>query len=109
MRILILILLTAFFSYSSYGQTEKAELENISKKLEKGEISKSEHQELSNEWASLLKDLDEYPELPYDKERKLIQYEFIQGFPDLDKKTVYNRVLEWAAIKFGSLESALYL
>jgi hypothetical protein len=108
MRTLILILLTACISYFSFSQTYDAEMKNASKKFEEGKITQQEYQNLSRKWNQIIKDFGGYPELPYDKERKLIQYEFIQDFPDTDKEAVFNRVLEWAAINFGSLDAVLH-
>jgi len=108
MKTLLFILLMPFVSYISFGQTEQAELDNVSRKFKKGKISSTEYKELANEWKNLLKKFDGYPEFPYRKESKIIQYEFIQNFPDLNKNILYNRVLEWAAINFGSLDAVLH-
>jgi hypothetical protein len=108
MRTLILIFLTASIPYFSFSQTYDAEIENVSKRFEKGEITQQEYRDLALEWKELIKEFDGYPSLPYDKERRMIQYEFIQNFSDLNKKNVYNRILEWAAINFGSLDAVLH-
>jgi len=46
--------------------------------------------------------------MPYNEETKEIEFKSIKTFSNIDKKTIYDRSMEWIAEKFGSLESVLH-
>jgi hypothetical protein len=91
---------------SIYCQTEQIEVNNIFKRFELGEITEEEFKQYAKSWRVLIDDLGGYPNLPYDSVKNSISYKKIFDV-ELSKKIIFDRVLEWAAISFGSLDHVL--
>lgn len=91
-----------------YCQTGKLELENLSARYSRGEFTQAEYIQLARDWNELLKSFGEYPKLPYNENIKAIEFKSIISFNDIDKKSIYDRTMEWAAETFGSLASVLH-
>jgi hypothetical protein len=49
-----------------------------------------------------------YPDLPYNENTNTIQFNQVLEFPNVDKETIYNRILEWSALTFGSINAVLH-
>lgn len=104
----LLILLILLSSINALPQTRKVEAEKMSKSYQNGGISQSEYLEIGKKWNVMLDEIGGYPELPYNAETGIVQYEFVKSFIGIDKKTIYNRIKEWAAVNFGRLDAVLH-
>ena len=96
-----------FISSIIYSQTEQLEKENLTKRLETGELTKSKFQTYGVYWLDMIEEIGGYPELPYDEKSKQIKFKWIQE-TEQSKKTNFNRIIEWSAITFGSLSNVLH-
>lgn len=101
-----LALILWFLSSYTWAQTEQLEKDNIHNKFKNGEFSVEAFKQYANDWKEMIQSVGEYPELPYEKESGMIKFSFVQetGQP---KKINYDRIMEWAAINFGSIKSVL--
>lgn len=89
------------------AQTEKIEKKILSERIAQGKIPTDKATEVRDKWYKLMGEFGGYPNLPYNEEKGIVEFEHIKEFPGMDKKTIYNRVLEWSAINFGSLGAVL--
>ena len=47
-------------------------------------------------WSKTIQDFEGYPELPYNDELGLVQYEYVYSFPEIfTKEIIFKRILEW--------------
>ena len=102
-----LVLLFTFCFLNAFSQTEDIEIQYLRNGYKNGQYSATEFQQLSNDWKALLVSIGGYPKLPYDETTKEIKYKSIKSFDGFDKKTIYSRLMEWGALKFGNLPSVL--
>ncbi len=91
-----------------YAQTAETEKKYLSDKYQRGLISLEEYRKLAKNWKDVLSSLGGYPELPYNKQTREIEYYFTFSFQQIDKEIIYNRIIEWAVINFGSIKSVLH-
>lgn len=89
-----------------HAQTNELEIAALSKRVKSGDLSTSEYTSLASEFSKLLKDYP-YPSLPFNSNNK-VEYIFINELNGLSKQAIYKRILEWAAINYGSLSAVLH-
>ncbi len=97
-----LIFLLFFIAKISFSQTEIIEKENIANRYQNGEFTIEKYQQYGKDWRALIEDLGGYPNLPYDNKSQIIKFEYVIE-TEMSKKIIYDRILEWSAISFGSL------
>ena len=105
LSVLVILILNSTNSICQTGAIEKA---NIARKFESGEIDVMQYRAIVEKWRNLLSSFGGYPELPYNGITKMIEFSFVKEYPSIDKKTIYNRIIEWSVINFGSLNTVLY-
>jgi len=103
-----LLFIFAIYTQIIFSQTIDIEKANLDKRYQSGGITQLEYQELGKNWREVIKSLGGYPDLPYDTISNEIEFEFIKTFPSLDKKTIYNRIMEYSALSFGSIDAVLH-
>lgn len=103
-----LILIFCIIPALAFTQTEQLEKENLTKMFQAGEFDEYGFKTRATEWGNLLQDFGGYPELPYNPETETIQFINSFEFPSISKEVIFSRVLEWAAINFGSLNEVLH-
>jgi len=91
----------------SVCQTIEKEEDNWSRRLQEKERSPEEMRSLINEWFSIVESRGGYPKLPYNKETNELEYTYIKSY-SLTKEVITNRILEWVAFSFGSLNAVLH-
>ena len=105
LSVLVILILNSTNSICQTGAIEKA---NIARKFESGEMDVTQYRAILEKWRNLLSSSGGYPELPYNGITKMIEFSFVKEYPSIDKKTIYNRIIEWSAINFGSLNTVLH-
>lgn len=81
------------------AQTIESEKEIVNYRLKQGGLSDSKIKKIAKEWKSLTNDGRGYPEIPYNIESGLVEYEFIEKVPTAKKESILVGVKEWMAIK----------
>ena len=107
MRAIISIVILFFLSSLVYSQTEKLEKENLSVRFSNGDFSATTYKEYAADWRKMIEDIGGYPNLPYDEVNGQINFNLAE-ITGQSKKVNFNRILEWAAITFGQLNSVLH-
>jgi len=90
-----------------YGQTDSIEKSVVYKKALSMEISGPEFSKIVRNWAETIKKSKGYPDLPVNNDGK-VQYSFVKVFPNVSKRLLYNRILEWLSISYGIFPTYLY-
>lgn len=98
--------LIIIFPILVHAQTAELEIAALSKRVKSGELTTSDYTSLASEFNKLLKDYD-YPILPFNSNDK-VEYVFIDELNEISKQVIYKRILEWAAINYGSLNAVLH-
>jgi hypothetical protein len=101
------LILVLNVTLSVSAQTLDLESANLQQKFMSGEWTPEKYQDKAADFRKLLKDMGGYPELGYNTETDNIEYEYILEVSP-DKELIYNRINEWAAINFGSLDYVLH-
>ena len=70
------------------------------------EITQLEYKDLAIAWRNLTDSIG-YPEVPYDSVSRKVEYIFEKALEGVPRETIVNRVLEWAAVTFGSTDALL--
>lgn len=89
------------------GQSIEIERNNLKLKFKSGKISQNEYQLLGKELSNIIRELDSLPKFPYNWNTQQVEFKFVKDLQGIDKKTIYNRIMERSSILFGSLNSAL--
>jgi hypothetical protein len=100
------VVILGLCSSSLSGQSWSAEEKNLSTIIQSGIKSQVEITDLVAQWRKFKEEYGTYPNLPFN-ENNIIEYTFIYE-NNLDKAIVYDRILEWASINFGSLSAVLH-
>jgi hypothetical protein len=108
MKKALFVFVAVLASLNVLSQTEEIEKQYLHSKILNKEIDPVTYQNLGREWNKLLSDFNGYPKLPYNEEKGIIEFIIISNFPDIKKNIIYNRIKEWAALSFGSLNEALH-
>ena len=87
------------------SQTIAMEEQNLNRKIKS--MSSEKIVSLVNSWRTFLVDYGEFPKLPFDSSSNQINYSFVDNY-SLSKSVIFNRVLEWGALSFGSLDAVLH-
>lgn len=102
----ITIIFILIGSSTVFCQTESIEKDNLSTRYKNGELTIEKYRQYANDWQRMIKDIGGYPNFPYDSASTSIRYVTIQE-TGLSKKINFNRIMEWSAINFGSLNNVL--
>ncbi|MDP3643404.1 MAG: DUF4468 domain-containing protein [Bacteroidota bacterium] len=105
MKNFLTILLLAI-TYSSFSQSWEFEEKLINQGIQRRSKTQLEIKEFVNDWMKFKAEYGDYPTLPFN-DRNEIEYTFINDYK-LNKEIIFNRILEWAAINFGSLDAVLH-
>lgn len=89
------------------SQTLEKEISNLTRGFIENRVTPEEQKNRSKIWRDLI-DKVGYPKMPYDSATNEVSFNSIIELPAVDKKTITNRILEWAAISFGSLNDVLH-
>lgn len=106
MRTIITFLILMIGS-NIFGQNDSIEKAVLFKKASSSDISVSQYSRIVKDWNITLKNVKGYPKVPINNVGK-IQYSFLKDFPDLSKRFLYNRILEWFSITYGIVPANLY-
>lgn len=106
MKTLFAILLFSA-TIASQSQTQEIEIENLKNLAQKEEINIDQYKRYAIQWRDLMEEMGGYPNLPFDSNYENIVFHFTDNV-NTPKTITYNRILEWAAINFGSLSSVLH-
>lgn len=106
MKAQFLIVFT-FFQINIFCQTYDLEMKNLVKNFSEGKINEKEFTQLSTDWGDILKSFKGYPELPFNEKSGEIEFDFVRSFKETDKSVLFDRIMEWSAINFGSLSSVM--
>lgn len=95
------------FSTLAMGQTLQLEKKSLNERFLRGDFTVADYAKFAKDWRDMLASFGGYPELPYDSVSGHIKFEMVEqtGQP---KQVNYQRIMEWAAINFGSLSTVLY-
>lgn len=103
MKKAISIFIIVLLGYSLLpAQSIDIETTNLSKRYANHEFDAYEFKKLAKSW----NDLNEkygYPEIPYDTISKTFKYVFVVNFDNINKETIYNRILENASMNYDYL------
>ena len=94
-------------SSMAWGQTLQLEKKSLNERFTRGDFSVEDYAKFAKDWRDMIASFGGYPELPYDSVSGHIKFEMVEqtGQP---KHVNYQRIMEWAAINFGSLNSVLH-
>lgn len=106
MKCFYLLLFSCLFLIAE-SQTRELEVKNISDQFAAGKFDASTYKQFGKNWQDVLQSIGGYPQLPYNDSTKKIEYIKVFYFNGLDKNCIYDRVMEWSAINFGSLSEVL--
>jgi len=106
MKKIIVLLILIISSQLVKSQTEEEEKKYLNSQV--GILSQPELLAISREWRKLLEVNNGYPDIPYNSNIGSIDFEYIYDYPEFTKQQIFNRVKEWAAIYYGSLDAVLH-
>ena len=107
MKDIISLLSFLIISLSIFSQTEEIELKRLSERFANKEFDQVQYAEMGQNFRDIIKFYGSFPLLPYNELTKEIEFTKVESFTGIDKKVIYDRILEWSAIKFGSLNSVI--
>lgn len=107
MKLIAIILVLLLCSINLLAQTREAEVANVAKRYQTGEINATEYNKMGAVWNELMDAYGGYPEFPLNANGK-IEYEYVKAYEKIDKQIIFNRIHEWAAIVFGNLNNVLH-
>ena len=107
MRTIIVSIIILLISFNMYGQTDSIEQSVVYKRALSMEITGPEYSKIVKDWSAAVKRSEGYPHLQVNNDGK-VQYSFIKEFPNVSKKLLYNRILEWLSVSYGIFPSYLY-
>lgn len=102
------LILLLFFSLAGFAQTAEIELESVKARFENHEFSADQYKVMAKEWKKLIAELGSYPDLPLNPETNKVEYIFIDTLKGFDKKEIFQRVKEYAAIHFGNISAIVH-
>jgi hypothetical protein len=94
------------FSITCHAQTDQLEKDNLTRRFENKEFSSEEFRTLAGNWRQVRANLGGYPQLPYDTATKAIVFKKVLETKQ-SRAISYSRIMEWAAINFGSIDAVL--
>jgi hypothetical protein len=100
------LLLILALTVPGRSQTLSLEYDSMMNKYLAKEYTQLEFKELTFAWKALMDSVG-YPSVPYDSVSQKVEYEFIHDLEGIPRETMVNRVLEWAAVTFGSTDALL--
>lgn len=100
------LLLVLSSAAPAFSQTLPIEYDSMMNKFLAKEYTQLEFKELTYAWKGLIDSIG-YPEVPYDSVSKKMEYGFMHDLEGIPRETMVNRVLEWAAVTFGSTDALL--
>jgi hypothetical protein len=98
MKKILLIIILMIPAYFIYAQMTERERQSIDSLLKTGKLSQGQIILLQRKWNA-----ENYPELKINSRTGEVEISDILAFPGLEKKTIYQRCLEWIAISYGDL------
>lgn len=107
MKKLFLTISVFIFLGNTFCQTIQNEEKNINSIIQSKAKSQDAITALASDWKKFLIDYGTFPTLPYNTNNNEIEYIFIKSY-ELNKDIILNRILEWGALNFGSLDAVLH-
>jgi hypothetical protein len=98
MKKIILGIILIIQVHCTYAQLTDSEKKYIDSLLITGKLNSLQIALLQKEWKA-----QNYPELSVNNRTGEVEISDILSFPDLEKKIIYQRCLEWIAINYGEL------
>jgi hypothetical protein len=102
MNKLLLFSVLAILTISAYAQSLEAEKQYMNMRISSGELNNQQIAELGVKWNTFIADY-KYPELPIYKVTGEVDFTDVLAFEGLDKKTIYQRCLQWMALNYQEL------
>ncbi len=103
----IYFLILMIFALNLYGQTDSIEKATFYKLFISKEISQEEFSDIGIKWNKAIKKIQGYPDLPLDQNGE-VYYSFLIEFKNKNKEFLFNRSLEWLAIRHTIFPTYLY-
>lgn len=100
--IYLFLILLVFNGISVFSQSNIIEIKNLTKRYERQEFDIYKYRKLARQWNDLSKKYG-YPEIPYDTISKTFEYELVIPLENINKETIYNRILEHTSMKYDFL------
>jgi len=107
MKKLVIILSILLLSTLCFGQTKELEMQNLAEMFQNGEFDEEGYKYRADEWYKLMDEFGGYPEFPINEGTGTIEFTYVKEFPLLDKKDIFNRVLEWGALNYGNVSNII--
>jgi hypothetical protein len=107
MKKLLIILALLILTFSVYSQTKEKEEQNLNQMIQNKTKPIEEIRLLADKWKKFLIDYGSFPLLPYNTTNNEIEYTFVKNF-ELSKEIIVNRIMEWSALNFGSINSVMH-
>ncbi len=99
----IQLIVLMFFSFNCIAQNEAIEKNLIAKKYDMGEIDLYKYQNYSKVWLDMKTEVG-YPIMPFNHDSTDIFFGYVTQFDSLNKKIIYNRIMEWLSLKYSNLD-----
>jgi len=96
----ILIFLVLFVEINIFSQNDSIEKAIIYGKVNTGKMELEDFQSLGLKWNKKIKEINGYPEIPFDDEGK-VHFTFQIDYPQMMKRTLFDRIMEWCCINYG--------
>lgn len=91
-----------------FSQTEEIEKAYLNSLIAEGKATTTEMAQMGKAWRDLLAEFGGYPTLPYNEQTGKIEFVQVMEFPGKSKETIIQRIEEWVAIHYGSIEAVLH-
>jgi hypothetical protein len=108
MKEYLIVIWFLFISIVLSGQTLELEKQYLNDLIQSGKINQDEAKKIGTSWHNMLNELGGYPELPYNPKTEQIEFIHIDTFTDISKRIIFDRVKEWIAINYGSINEVLH-
>ncbi len=92
---------------SSFGQTDSIEKKIAYDKCLKGEITTEDFKSMGFKWNDKIKEIKGYPDMPLD-ENGQVYFAFQYEYKGMMKIKIFNRIMEWIFINFGTNTNNYY-
>jgi|APIni6443716594_1056825.scaffolds.fasta_scaffold128144_1 hypothetical protein len=94
MKKVVLFFIVSMLTTTLCAQTLNIEKQYLNNQLNSGKLNSEQTRELSDKWNTFRSNY-KYPVLPYDTIAGEFDFTDIIAFNDLDKRTIYQRCLQW--------------
>ena len=104
--VLAIVFMSAI-AINASAQTLDIERVSLASRQVNKEITPEKFLRYGAEWKKIIASVGGYPTMPYDEKSGQIKFKMVHH-TGVSKEVNYDRILEWAALKFGALSSVLH-